>query len=399
MDSPTQRDVDPIVWAVIYIRWLIGVARSHPLFGIPYVGQTVRSCKSSLKVAKARWRDEDSVGRRSRKVVGLLSAIKDHGATAFRNIRVEWRKGRRSEMLAWANDRERWWIHRLGGPLQDPLVRLKQTLNLTDGGAGSAFAGHDASRSAKWARFASELSMFVSVHKTAAVHTGYVAASGYRLSQTLTTVRNGVYLDGHPHEDTRRRWLESLPGWVWNGNTAKEATIRRHTAAARSWSCLDEMEKEQRLKPLQTSAARSKRVLSMKEYIASLSAEERKKRFDHLQRSSDDRSAITTSTWSKRSVEERQRIGSKMAKTKQLKPAEEQAATNAKRRNTIADKQNACLSMLNEKERRSKELKIAREKRKSQHKAAVLANLRKIPGWEHAKQADVPRARRERVIV
>jgi hypothetical protein len=55
-----KQKVDPLVFAVIYIRWLRHVSESEPLRGCPYIGQSVRAgYKSAGELAAQRWREEN----------------------------------------------------------------------------------------------------------------------------------------------------------------------------------------------------------------------------------------------------------------------------------------------------------------------------------------------------
>jgi len=64
-----------------------------------------------------------------------------------------------------------------------------------------------------WETFKAELLQFFEKEKTALVPFRFVSASGYRLGETVHSVRSGRRVDGHPE---RRVWLDSLKGWSWN---------------------------------------------------------------------------------------------------------------------------------------------------------------------------------------
>ena len=65
-----------------------------------------------------------------------------------------------------------------------------------------------------WETFRAELQQYVDKNKTALVLRSFVSASGYRLGETVHSVRGGR-VDGYPE---RRAWLDSLEGWSWNVN-------------------------------------------------------------------------------------------------------------------------------------------------------------------------------------
>jgi hypothetical protein len=216
--------VDPIVIAVIYIRWLKWIDPSAPLYGCPYVGQAVRTENTAEEVAAARWKEENQQALREDKRVGLLNELRVHGPEAFDDQIVEWKQGPRSEVQAWANEREIALIDAHGGPLRDPSARCKQTLNLTNGGKGNSFEGRDAYRTVAWLKFQDEMEEYTECYGTALVPCSYVnPVSGYKLGETLNHVRvNGTLWKGHPDEANRIAWLEALPGWAWKARETDE---------------------------------------------------------------------------------------------------------------------------------------------------------------------------------
>jgi hypothetical protein len=234
--------VDPIVIAVIYIRWLKWIDPSAPLYGCPYVGQAVRAGLTANEVAAARWADENSQAVREDKRVGLPHELRVHGATAFDSQVVEWKQGPRSAVQKWADEREIALIAERGGPLRDPSMRCKQTLNLTKGGKGHVcFEAIDASRTVAWLKFQDEMEEYIECYDTSLVPRSYVnPVSGYKLGTRLHGVRKGMLWRGHPDESKRIEWLESLPGWAWN---AMETDQWREGVSERSkaqWANADE---------------------------------------------------------------------------------------------------------------------------------------------------------------
>ena len=160
----------------------------------------------------------------SPKRIGLLHELKAHGPEAFDNEVVEWKRGPRSEVQAWADEREVALIAEHGGPLRDPSVRCKQTLNLDKGGKrGCSFEAKDALRTAAWLTFQDEMDEYVECHGTALVPIVYVnSESGYKLGMQLRNVRQGMLWRGHPDEAERIEWLEALPRWAWNAKETDE---------------------------------------------------------------------------------------------------------------------------------------------------------------------------------
>ena len=156
--------------------------------------------------------------------MGLIHCLDVHGPEAFDDQVVEWKRGPRSEVQAWANEREIALIAELGGPLRDPLARCKQTLNLTKGGKwGCNFEAIDALRTIAWLKFKSEMQEYAECYETSLVSRDYVnRVSGYKLGQRLSGVRQGELWRGHPDEANRVEWLESLPGWAWKPRESDE---------------------------------------------------------------------------------------------------------------------------------------------------------------------------------
>ena len=232
MQPPSKKakvdEVEPIYIAVIYIRWLKWIDPSEPLYMCPYGGQAVRPGSSAEEVALARWREENSQGIREQKDIGLLACIGDYGPDAFDNQIVEWKRGPRSEVQKWADEREIALIAEHGGPLRDPSVQCKQTLNLRNGGKGNVnFEALDAARTIGWLKFKREMEAYVECYNTSLVKASYVnMSSGYKLGKQLTCVRGGVLWKDHPDEAGRIQWLESLPKWSWDPKKHSYITIK-----------------------------------------------------------------------------------------------------------------------------------------------------------------------------
>lgn len=249
MNQPPSKkakvEVDPIYIAVIYIRWLTYINPSSLFFMCPYVGQAVRDAESAEWLANQRWNEENSLATREDKDMGLTHCLNEYGPDKFRNEVVEWRKGPRSEVQAWADEREKALIAEYGGPFRNPEKWCEQTLNLTHGGKNdSKFASMDAFRTVKWMKFKIEMQTYVDLNESALVPKIYVnPVSGYKLGDSLCHVRNGILWKGHPDWANRIEWLEALPKWAWN---QKKTTEWRSVVGANSVARWANKTKDQR---------------------------------------------------------------------------------------------------------------------------------------------------------
>ena len=212
---------DPIVTGAIYRRTLKFVPDDEPLKGIVYIGQTVRGGTAGENCA-ARWEEENRQAGREDKSVGLMAALDMFGSDAFEDEILETKRGPREVVAKWADYREVELIAQHGGPLQDmdPTKPIRQTLNLTSGGQGTKWYSIEARCAKMWKTFLVELDAFIAREEHADVPKDHVSASGYRLGQTLNSVRQGVMLDGRPDEPGRRALLESK-GVKWKMHDAK----------------------------------------------------------------------------------------------------------------------------------------------------------------------------------
>lgn len=231
--KPKVAESEPSMIAVIYIRWLKWIDPLEVLYGCPYVGQAVRALSTAELVAVARWKEENNEAMRESKRIGLLHELKMHGPGVFYNEIVEWKQGPRSEVQKWANEREIALIAEHGGPLQNPSMRCKQTLNLTNGGERNVnFEARDALRTVVWLLFHDEMEEYVECHDTALVPHLYTnPMSGYKLGRQLNAVRQGALWRGHRDHAKRIEWLEALPGWAWK---AKETDEFREAVSERN---------------------------------------------------------------------------------------------------------------------------------------------------------------------
>ena len=217
---------EPEYWSVIYERTLRWPADpEEPLIGTPYFGQAVRPVGkkygSAQEVAEARWREEDwSSKRGDGSDACLLEALRMFGPGAFDNRVVEFRRGARESVQAWADERERAEIADHGGTLRtmEPEPGVRQCWNLQVGGKGVAWwKGALVRREKPWKRFLEEMQMYCAAFGSSLVPQTYVAPSGYRLGSELCHCRSRhTFLAGHPDEVARRAALEALPDWSWN---------------------------------------------------------------------------------------------------------------------------------------------------------------------------------------
>ena len=220
-----RQPTDPTVTGVVYRATLTNVPADEPLKGTPYIGQAVR-VGTATAVAEARWKEEINQAKSTKLEAGFIAALDEFGKDAFTWEVLESKTGPRDIVQKWADYREVELIAQHGGTLRDmaPDSWIHQTFNLQNGGKGNlGAASMDAFVAKRWNAFKSKLMEYIEENGSAHVATHYVAPCGYRLGHILGSVRSlGVYLQGRPEEAERRAWLESLPGWVWNGRNAPE---------------------------------------------------------------------------------------------------------------------------------------------------------------------------------
>lgn len=229
-------EVDQRSIMVIYIRWLEKIPKDHPLYGLPYVGQAVRSkdkYETIENLANARWSEEDSRAKSEYKCIGLGAALREFGPAAFRNEIVFGMVGSYEELQRVADHREQSLIAFHGGPLRRLDVRVHQCLNLDSGGKGFKFESMQAFRSAKWNVFGDHLSEYIAEYGNSRVPSDFVTTDGYKLGVQVGNVRSlKTFIVGHPDGKNRTAWLDSLPGWCWN--IVLEETLERWNKFATS---------------------------------------------------------------------------------------------------------------------------------------------------------------------
>jgi hypothetical protein len=393
--AKVDRAVDPIVIAVIYIRWLKWIDPSAPLYGCPYVGQAVRAGNTANEVAAARWADENRQAVREDKRVGLPHELRVHGATAFDSQVVEWKQGPRSAVQKWADEREIALIAERGGPLRDPSMRCKQTLNLTKGGKGHVcFEAIDASRTVAWLKFQDEMEEYIECYETSLVPVSYAnPVSGYKLGATLSHVRvNGTLLKGHPDETKRVEWLESLPGWAWNVRETDEWLEAASERAKAMWANADEETRaewrrkqlEARRTPDHKAAAseRGKKQFESKEARDALSergkAQVAREATEGKTSLAERGKATRTENWTK---EQREAAVAKRKITVANRTQEERDAAQAKKTATNAAKRAAVLAALSESERKKKQAEFDRNDLKEANRRGKANALLNLPSY------------------
>ena len=467
MQPPSKKakvdKVDPIMIGVIYIRWLLWIDPSEPLYGCPYVGQAVRAAgNTAQEVATARWNEENGDATRKNKRIGLMHELKLHGTEAFDDQIVEWRRGPRSEVQKWADEREKALIAEHGGPLRDQSVRCKQALNLDNGGKfGMNFESMDALRTVAWLKFQDEIEEYVQINESALVPTDYVnPVSGYRLGRATTHVRHGVLWKGHIDEHSRVKWINSLKDWTWsarssphwktaasertkllwaNTENSKKTEIAQKISetmatsdfkaglsvrAKAQWANVDEETRAMWVKNLSnarwTPEARNVQSIKSKKRFESIESRiEQSKRCKESWQNLDDATRIERirKNTEVHSTPEARKAASEIAKARfEPQEARDKMSVIAKdrtqreilegkkplweRRREWALKQQALkmASLTSDMERKEYKLRIEKEARSSACKKRRLNALRQVPGWENAQQKDVPEARRAGVL-
>ena len=295
---------DPFMHGGIYMAWLAGDP-TEPLFGIPYIGQFVRSDEAE-KGFEARRNEHLYDAAREMKTAGLHAMLDQN-----RPEDVEWRlmykfSGPRSEVQEWADSWEIRLIAEYGGVLQDMNKRgLYQTLNLTKGGKGEfgaaqLWASIDARRRVPLYTFQAAMEVYVDEVGNALVPVAYVTDDGYPLGVRLKNFRRGHMRKGLPEQADIEAWADALPGVVCNARESDE------WLAARAQRCKDRVAEE-------TPEALAERVRKTNATKATRTVEQRAESRCKQKTSVDARSveqkaetkAKKSATWAARTVEQR----------------------------------------------------------------------------------------------
>lgn len=434
-----KEENEPTFIAVVYMRLLKWVDSSDPLYNVPYIGQSVRAFDAygtADKLAKARWTEENNQAGVQKKDVGLIAELRLRGPHAFEDSILEYRMGKRSVVQKWANEREVELIAYHGGPFKSPTAHCKQTLNLTHGGKwGSNFEGIAARSSVKFQNFLCEYKHYIDTKGSPYVTSEYVTESGYKLGQTVANVRSGTYIAGHPNEKEMRQKLDDV-GFIWTPRVSDEfrdwksscskrmwenesirlsitnaTAARKGTTEARAeqssrstawWNGLSSTERESHIEKLcvaQSNPETIKRTsASLKEFYAALDDESKKNRADKISDAFKDMPLDKKNAWKTKlsiahSTEHNKSTTSINVKRKwATQTTDERSSRIQKMVDSKAKIRDAELGDLSQEERRRFDLKVEREKAKSNRKTRKLEALRNAPGWRDAKQTDLSRA-------
>jgi len=219
--------VNAEMWGVIYRLTLVGVASDHPLHNIVYIGQAIRAkAKSADEVANSRWKEEINDAAKYEKKAGLLWALDEFGEDAFRFEIIESRKGLRTDLRKWTDQREVELIDNHGGVLKDQTKRLNQTLNIQRGGHGIYSPAFAVISAVLWDKFLKEMHIFIESHpmKGCRVPQNYMTPEGYSLGYRLNAVKMGILVSGYPD---RLKQLQQLPLWG-DGNWRSDSIGHQH---------------------------------------------------------------------------------------------------------------------------------------------------------------------------
>ena len=239
MDSiPAETDL--IVWGIVYVGILVFVDDDEPLKGTAYVGQAVRCkrCKTPEQLAAIRWKEHETAAKSDPKMFGIRAAIEVFGFEAIEWSIIASKQGLCEEVQAWANELEIQEIANRGGTLRDmhPSVPMRQTFNLRPGGKGDKrWVIVEAFCTDRWKVFRSELQAYVDEHQSALVPQRFVSSTGFHLGNRVNDVRCGKLIVGRPDEAERRKWLESLPRWVWNARETDEFKVAQQERAKKQF--------------------------------------------------------------------------------------------------------------------------------------------------------------------
>ena len=209
---------EPGVYIAIIYFWTL-VVPDHPLHGIRYIGQSVRSilkyATPQLLFEKRKtehWHDANT----RPKDLGFRAVLLDVGYAGFVSNIHESMSGPLLQCQQWANERESYWIQHFGGKLRDmwPIEKIAQTLNLTDGGNGDPalwWGAIKARSDLSVTRCLNELRKFKESFGHVNVHRDYVTEQGYRLGSHVHQLRSSKS-DVNASAVSE---LESM-GFVWN---------------------------------------------------------------------------------------------------------------------------------------------------------------------------------------
>jgi len=394
--------------AVVYEFELIHVADDEPLKGIKYFGQAVR-VGTVESVANARWQEETSQSKRENKSIGLLAALSKFGRSAFRTGVLLSNVGPRSIVQKWADQQEQHFIAVNGGPLKCMDERLHQTLNLDHGGKyGLSFECMDALRTVSWRTFSSELKLFVECSQTAYVPYSFVSGSGYKLGARVSGVKGGELWKGHPDEEQRVAWLNSLPGWNWGGWT-QEALSSLSRGIKKAYHSKPQSKRDEHSLNVRKANHRPSAITKRSDEKTRWWSEKQQAQLDAAAPDVHKVLQVSITKRRKSAVREKEQLDSlrtipgwELSSQSDLPKARTAGIIGFRTR-----EEKDCQLKLALEERRRKEMeqmtpdekerykrKVEREKRKTNRKIKQLDALRKVRGFECAKMKDIPIARK-----
>lgn len=209
--------------AIVYEWVLDGIPTSEPLFGIPYIGQSVR-IGSPNQVASKRWREHAQLAKKPKKI-GLSFAIAEFGVDAFSKRILWWKRDTFESAQHQADAKEIELISSKGGVLRDCTKRLHQTLNLVVGGQfnpSQMKTFRDSFAMLSFRRFQSQMNSYVDRYGSANVPKSHVSPNGYKLGSQLSNLRGGCLWKEHPDYESMIGWYLGLPGATLNGKSTDE---------------------------------------------------------------------------------------------------------------------------------------------------------------------------------
>lgn len=224
--------VEEKVHAVIYKWKLDRIDEGHPLYGICYIGQTVRADMTPEKALQIRTGSHISDAGLHPSEIGLHWAINAFGTHAFTISLLEVAYLPHKDAILWADEREIANIADHGGVMRDrePLKPIRQTLNLTKGGRGGCSSWEAVERKSllKWQATQKHLQRFAEEHGHLRVPIDFKTACGHRLGVQVVNIRSQqLGIRGHPE---RKKWLDAC-GFVWDGLAEFWAEAQRHLQA------------------------------------------------------------------------------------------------------------------------------------------------------------------------
>jgi hypothetical protein len=243
------------VIGIIYESKLVGISSNDPLYGISYIGQSIRPANlmSTQKVLADRIKKHLSDANNKKFLindVGFHAAINKYLPDAFEWKIVASNFGKRINVAKWANDLECELIEQRGGILKSMNHKQMQTLNKKKGGQDHfsyASISNVAKRQILFEQFIDELQCYVDKQGTSYVPALYVNEhTGYKLGMKLCDVRQGRLWKSMPNETELKTTLESFPGWTWNCKQSSQYKQTKSHERKKWWASLTEEQRDKR---------------------------------------------------------------------------------------------------------------------------------------------------------